>query len=83
MNRRTVANFVGVASIIFAVVPLCYIARPDVFPYHALTEYVVLIGGVGGAFLGATIAGLLGSRWWLLAILGAAVDAVCLFGFSP
>jgi len=82
-DRRTLAKWVGIASVLLAVIPLAYIARPDVFPHHALTESVVLIGGVGGSFFAALIAGLVGSRWWLLALLGAAVDVVCIFGFSP
>jgi hypothetical protein len=43
----------------------------------------VLIGGVGGSLIAALIAGVIGSRWWLLALLGAALDAVCIVGFSP
>jgi len=83
MNRRSIANSVGAVSIILAAAPLCYIARPEAFPNHALTESVVLIGGVGGSFLTALIAGFIGSRWWMLALVGAAVDAICRFGFSP
>lgn len=83
LHRRILANWLGVASVFLSVLPLAYIARPDAFPYHALTESVVLIGGVGGSSIAALIAGLIGSRWWLLALLGAALDAVCIVGFSP
>ena len=84
MSRRSaIANSLGLVSLLLAVVPLIYIARPDAFPYHALTESAVLIVGVGGSLLAATIAGFTGSRWWLLGLLGTALDIVCLWGFSP
>ena len=59
LDRKTLANWVGIASVLLSVIPLAYIARPNVFPYHALTESVVLIGGVGGSLFAAVIAGLI------------------------
>lgn len=84
MSRRsTIANLLGLVSLVLSLVPLIYIVRPNAFPDHALTESAVLIGGVAGSLLAATAAGFTGSRWWLLALLGTAVDVVCLWGFSP
>lgn len=62
-------------------IPLAYIARPDAFPYHALTESGVLIGGVGGSLFAALIAGLIvldggcwrcsEPRWMRFVLLGS------------
>lgn len=60
-----------------------YVTHAEVFPKHALTEYVVLVGGIGGSLLTALIAGLVGSRWWLMALLGAVLDVVLAIAFSP
>ena len=76
-------NWLGSLSIPLAVIPALYISRADAFPRHALTETVVLVGGVGGSLLAALAAGIVGSRWWFLATLAAAADVVCLLGFSP
>lgn len=78
-----IGNWLGAFSIPLAVIPVLYIFRADVFPNHAPVEAVVLIGGVGGSLLAALAAGIVGSRWWFLATLAAAVDLVCLWGFSP
>lgn len=82
-RRRTVANWFGAASIVLSLVPAMYVTHAEVFPKLPLTEYVVLIGGVGGSLLAALIAGLVGSRWWLVALLGAALDVVLATAFSP
>ena len=76
-------NWLGALSIPLAVIPVLYIFRADAFPNYALTESAVLLGGVGGSLLCALAAGTVGSRWWFLATLAAAVDVVCLVGFSP
>ena len=81
-NHR-IGSLLGALSVALAAVPIVYIFHPDSFPHHALTETVVLLGGVGGSVLAALGAGLVGSRWWFLATLAAAVDVVCLWGFSP
>jgi hypothetical protein len=81
--RRKIANGLGAVSLALFIVPLVYIAVPERFPYHSLTESLVLVGGIGGSFLSAVLAGLLGSRRWFIAVLGAALDIVALWGFSP
>ena len=81
-NNKT-ANWLGFASIFLAVIPLFYIFHSEIFPHHALTETAVLIGGVGGSLLAALTAGVIGSRWWFIAILAAAIDIVFLWGYSP
>ena len=81
--RRKIANGLGAASLALFTVPLVYIAIPERFAHHALTETLVLVGGVGGSLLSAVVAGLLGSRLWFIAVLGAALDIVALWGFSP
>ena len=78
-----VGNWLGSLSISLAVIPIAYMFRANAFPYHALTETVVLFGGVGGSLLAALAAGIVGSRWWYFATLAAATDIVCLWGFSP
>ena len=83
LRRRRVGNALGSISILLAAVPVFYIFRADIFPNHASTETVVLLGGVGGSLLASLGAGLVGSRWWFIATLGAAVDVLCLWWFSP
>ena len=83
LRNHKAGNWLGFLSIVLAVVPVVYIFHADAFPDHALTEIVVLLGGVGGSLLAAISAGIVGSRWWFIAALGAAVDVVCLWGFSP
>jgi hypothetical protein len=83
VRNYRVGNWLGSFSIPLAVIPIAYIFRADAFPHHSLTETVVLLGGVGGSLLAALAAGIVGSRWWLFATLAAAVDVVCLWGFSP
>lgn len=81
-NRKT-ANGFGILSIALSVVPVVYIFHGDMFPDYALTEAVVLLGGIGGSFLAALFAGFLGSRWWFIAVLAAALDVFLLFWFNP
>jgi hypothetical protein len=83
VRSKRVASCLGFLSIVLSVVPVVYIFHADRFPNLAQTEAVVIIGGVGGSFLAAVSAGVIGSRWWLLATLAAAMDIVCLCGFSP
>ena len=81
--RKRAANYLGLISILLSAVPLVYIFHADRFPALAYTEAAVIMGGVGGSFLAALGAGVSGSRWWFLATLAAAIDVVCLWGFSP
>ena len=83
VRNQKVGNWLGFLSISLAVVPIVYIFHADSFPEHALTEIMVLLGGAGGSLLAALSAGILGSRWWFIATAAAAVDVVCLWGFSP
>jgi hypothetical protein len=39
--------------------------------------------GFGGSLFAALLAGLVGSRWWLLALLGGVLDVIVALGFSP
>ena len=73
LSRRA-ANWMGFLSILLAISPVVYVFHADRFPDYALTESVVLIGGIGGSLAAALLAGLRGSRWWLLALLGGALD---------
>jgi hypothetical protein len=81
-NKRA-ANWLGFVSLSLSIVPLTYIAYPDVYPDTSLTEAVVLFGGPSGSFLVALAAGFLGSKWWFVAGLASVLDVVCIFGFSP
>jgi hypothetical protein len=83
IRNYRVGNWLGAFSIPLAVIPIAYIFHADFFPNHALTETVVLLGGVGGSLLAALAAGIVGSRWWFFATLAPAMDVVCLWGFSP
>jgi hypothetical protein len=78
-----IANRFGIVSIVLSLVPALYIFHARIFPVYALTEAVVLLGGVGGSFFAALVAGFVGSRWWFTAIFAAVVDVVLVFGFSP
>ena len=82
-HRQTLANWLGLVSVLLAVVPVVYVFHADSFPSHALTESVVLIGGIGGSLVAALVAGLVGSRWWLFALLVGVMDVVVAYGFSP
>jgi hypothetical protein len=81
--HKRAANCLGVASLIFSVIPVVYIFHADVFPALALTEAVVLIGGMSGGLLMALVAGFIGSRWWFIATLGPLIDVFCIWWFSP
>jgi hypothetical protein len=83
VRNKKLANWLGFLSVLISVVPVVYIFHADRFPNLAQTEAVVIIGGVGGSFLAALSAAVIGSRWWFLATLAAAMDIVCLWGFSP
>jgi hypothetical protein len=83
VRNYRVGNWLGSFSILLAVIPVAYVFRADAFPDLALTETVVLLGGLGGSLLAALAAGIVGSRWWFFASLAAAMDVVCLWGFSP
>lgn len=83
LRRKTAANWLGLVSILLAIVPVVYVLQADSFPKYALTESLVLIGGIGGSLLAALIAGVVGSRWWLTALLGGVLDVVLAYGFSP
>jgi hypothetical protein len=83
VRNKKVASWLGFLSILLSIVPIVYIFHADRFPNLAQTEAVVIIGGVGGSFLAALSAGVIGSRWWFLGTLAAATDVVCLWGFSP
>jgi hypothetical protein len=83
VRNKKAANWLGCSSLVLSAIPLFYIFHADVFPHRALTETVVLFGGVGGSLLLALSAGLIGSRWWFIATLAAAMDVVFLWGFSP
>ena len=83
VRNKKAANWLGFFSILLSIVPVVYIFHADRFTNRAQTEAVVIIGGVGGSFLAALSAGLIGSRWWLIATIAATMDVVCLWGFSP
>jgi hypothetical protein len=83
VRSKKVASWLGILSILLFSVPIVCIFHADRFPNLAQTEALVIIGGVGGSFIAALSAGVIGSRWWLLATLAAATDVVCLWGFSP
>ena len=83
LRNRKAGTALGLVSLLlFLLVPV-YIYAPERFPEHALTESAVIFGGVGGSLLTAVSAGLIGSRWWFLMILGSALDVLLLWGFSP
>jgi len=81
-KKASLANFLGLTSLSLTIVPLTYIAYPEVYPDASLTEAIVLLGGIACSFLAALAAGFLGSRWWFVAILGS-ILVLCLLAFSP
>ena len=83
LRNKKVGTGIGLLSILLSIVSVFYIFQSETFPQHALTEEIVLLGGVGGSVLAALSAGLIGSRWWFLATLAAAMDIGFLWGFSP
>jgi hypothetical protein len=83
LRDKMLANCLGFLSVLISVVPVVYIFHAGGFPNLAQTEAVIIIGGVGGSFVAALSAAAIGSRWWFLATLAAALDVICLWGFSP
>lgn len=83
LSRQTLANWLGLVSLSLAVLPVVYVFHADSFPNNALTNSVIFYGGIGGSLFAATVAGLVGSRWWLFALLGGVMDVVVALGFSP
>lgn len=74
----------GVLSLLLIAVPLALILAPipEWLPQDNLTGYIVICGGAGASLLCAFGAGLIGSRYWFVALLGpAAVLALVLFSF--
>ena len=49
-------------SLLVVVLPVMYVFHADIFPNRALTESVVLIGGIVGSLSSALIAGLVDCR---------------------
>jgi hypothetical protein len=82
-RNEKAANWMGSLSLLLSVIPVIYINHADAFPNSANTEFVVLFVFVGGSLLLALSAGLIGSRWWFVAILGAVIDAVAMWLVSP
>ena len=83
LHRQTLANWLGLISLVLALMPVVYVFHADSFPDNALTESVVFFGGIGGSLFFAVAAGLVGSRRWLFALLGGVMDVVVALGFSP
>ena len=78
-RSRRAANWLGFLSVLLAIMPLAYVFHVDRFPdVYALTESGILIGGVCGSVAAALLAGLVGSRWWLLALLAGPFDRLWL-----
>ena len=70
------SNRVGLASLILTAGFWAFRYIPTDWPYQVLV--VGLVVTIAGAVLTALIAGLGGSRWWLLALLGPAVNGMWL-----
>ena len=80
-RSRRVANWLGFLSVLLAITPLAYMFQAHRFSdVYALTESVILNEGVGGSVAAALLAGLVGSRWWLLALLAGPFDRLWLVG---
>ena len=80
-RSRRVASWLGLLSVLLAIMPQAYVFHLDRFPdVYGVTESVILIGGVCGSVVVALLAGLVGSRWWLLALLGGPFDWLWLVG---
>lgn len=82
-QRQTLANWLGLVSLFLAVWPVVYVFHADSFPNNALIESVIFYGEIGGSLFAALLAGIVGSRWWLFALLGGVTDVVVALGFSP
>jgi hypothetical protein len=81
VRNHKLGNRLGVLSILLAAVPLAFILVPGL-PQDNLTGYIVLCGAGGALLLFAVGAGLIGSRRWLLALLGPAM-VLALVLFNP
>lgn len=83
LQNTKVGNTLGLVSIAFCGLIPVFIFRPDVFPQHLLAEEFVFYAGIGGSIVAALCAGLIGSRWWFLGLLGTILDFLLMIFFSP
>ena len=74
LGART--NWVGLVSLILTTVFWGFRYIPPAWPYQVLVLGVLVT--IGGSVLTALIAGIGGSRWWLLALLGPLVNGMFL-----
>lgn len=67
-NYKT-GSWLGFCSIVLAAIPLSFILIPNAVPANDLIGFF----GIGGSLVMAVGAGLIGSRLWLIALLGPAL----------
>jgi hypothetical protein len=72
----------GFFSTVPSLIPLSFILASTLFPQTNLTANLIIFGGGGGSLLTALAAGLIGSRWWLLALLAPGI-VIALLLFNP
>jgi hypothetical protein len=80
IRNKNVGSKFGFLSIILSAVPLAALLMPG-FPEGEVIGHVVT-GAWGASVLFAVVAGVIGSRWWFLSLLGPGIVAA-LLRFSP
>jgi len=81
VRNYKLGNRLGFLSVLLAAAPLAFILVPGL-PQDTVTGYIVICGAGGASLLFAVGAGLIGSRFWFLALLGIAM-VLALVLFNP
>ena len=79
-NKKVGSKF-GFLSIILSAVPLAALLAPG-FPQGNVIVGYLVIGAWGASALFAVVAGVIGSRWWFLSLLGPGI-VTALLRLSP
>jgi hypothetical protein len=81
LNVRSKPNKLGIVSVSLSVLFWFYVDSnfgPSAFTRRPCVEFVLLPGVLMGASIAAVIAAALGSKWWLLALIGPLSGAMML-----
>ena len=81
VNLRSRANQLGIVSVLLSILFWFYVRSgfgPNVFTKSPYVEFVLLPGILVGATIAAIVAAMLGTKWWLVALIGPLAGAMLL-----
>ena len=76
-SMRKKAKWFGLVSLILSALPFVYMNKATGGESIYLDATLIVVA-VGGSLLAAVAAALIGSKWWLLALLGPVFDTMFL-----